>query len=215
MKYLNLFLVLFAMVVLFSCKGDENLCDCDTESDFDTLIYTLDSVIAMDYAVYNSNGIKFPLDDFDTLIRSSFYQYFSDIDSIYLTSNYLGEYFEHYKFLEDTLVMRTRFSYTKEDNIYSFIPLDYSSTVIIDSNEDDHLRALNYGEDDAEIIENLTRTYRLDGDQLTIQLFELRLSQGNTTIYYPTQIYDEGILTDLEFNEILYVIKYSLVYSLK
>ena len=215
MKHLNFFLIAIILLILFSCKNDKNLCDCDLDNKFDTIVYKLESVNKGSFSVYTSNGIEYPIDNFDTIVQYSFYKYFSGIDSIYFTSNKSGEYFGNYRFLEDTLVTRTLFSYVLYGVNYKLIPDGYSSTEIIDQNVDGNLRALIYGKDDNEIIKNLTRIYIIEGDKLTIQLMELRLSRGSTTITFPAQSYDEGIKNVLNLTERFYEIKYSLTYKRK
>ena len=217
MKRLFLYVAIIQILLLISCEKDP-VCECDIPSEFDTIRYNLESVLPISYSIYTYEGFKQNLEPFDTLIRYYYYQNLPAIDSILLTSENTGAYYTHSNRFnyEDTLIYITSFNYTIEDNLYTLIPNDLSSTIVIDENQDDYLRVLTLGEDDAEIINVTKRTFENEDNQLITEQYGIRIALGSSTFETTVNNFNETALTEnLKIGEELYIIQYQLEYIKK
>ena len=217
MRNLAIGLAIMLVWSFISCQK-EKLCECDLSDSFDAYRYELDEVLPLSYSVYTYQGIKHPLEPYDTLIRYYYYQNLPALDSLIFSGETTGEFFTHSSRFngEDTLIYMTSFNYTLEDNSYVLIPNDLRSTFVIDAYQEDHLKLLTLGKDDEAILNAAKRVFEIKENKLITEQYGIRLDLGSTSFELSVNDFNEAELSEnLNMGEVVYIMHYQLEYARK
>ena len=205
--------VIFPALFFIAC--DKEACDCDIPSISEPEHYILEIVEPNSYSIYTHEGLKQEIEPFDTLIEYYYYQNLASIDSILFSGENNGEFYTHSNRMSvgDTYIYKTSFTYSIVNNVYTVLPNDLSSTLVIDESQDDYMRVLTLGTDDEEIAAARSKLFEEDGDKLITMQCGVRIVQNSSTYELTVNEFNESALAaKLQPGEALYIMRYRMEY---